>query len=121
MLDFNFCVSTNFIFGRNTQEQVGSVAASYGVKNVMLVYDSGDFLKTSGLLDTVLNSLEGSGLKVTTLTGVLSNPRLGLVRQGVALGRENQVEMVIALGGGSTIDTAKAIAAGIPYKGDVWD
>ena len=120
MLDFNFCVSTNFIFGRNTQEQVGSVAASYGVKNVMLVYDSGDFLKTSGLLDTVLNSLEGSGLKVTTLTGVLPNPRLGLVRQGVALGRENQVEMVIALGGGSTIDTAKAIAAGIPYKGDVW-
>lgn len=121
MLNFNFCVSTNFIFGRDVHKQVGEVAASYGIKKVMLVYDSGDFLKTTGLLDTVLNSLKDAGLTVTELTGVQPNPRLGLVREGVALGRKDQVEMVIALGGGSTIDTAKAIAAGIPYDGDVWD
>ena len=121
MLDFNFCVSTNFIFGKGAHEQVGETAASYGVKRVMLVYDSGDFLKTTGLLDAVLKSLEAAGLEVTTLTGVLPNPRLSLVREGVALGRKNNVEMIIALGGGSTIDTAKAIAAGIPYDGDVWE
>lgn len=121
MLDFNFCVSTNFIFGKNAQEQVGSTVAALNVKKVMLVYDSGDFLKTTGLLNTVLNSLKASNLEVTELTGVLPNPRLGLVREGIALGRKNQVEMVLALGGGSTIDTAKAIAAGIPYDGDVWE
>lgn len=121
MLDFNFCVSTNFIFGKDTHKKVGETAASLGVQKVMLVYDSGDFLKTTGLLDAVLHSLEDANLEVTKLTGVLPNPRLGLVREGVALGRENKVEMVIALGGGSTIDTAKAIAAGIPYEGDVWD
>lgn len=121
MLDFNFCVSTNFIFGKDTHKKVGETAASLGVQKVMLVYDSGDFLKTTGLLGAVLHSLEDANLEVTKLTGVLPNPRLGLVREGVALGRENKVEMVIALGGGSTIDTAKAIAAGIPYEGDVWD
>lgn len=60
MLNFNFCVSTNFIFGKKTQEQVGPVAASYGVKRVMLVYDSGDFLKKNGLLDSILDSLRHS-------------------------------------------------------------
>ena len=121
MLDFNFCVSTNFIFGKDAHKKIGEVVSSYGVKKVMLVYDSGDFLKTTGLLDTVLDCMKASGLEVTELTGVLPNPRLGLVHEGVALGRKNQVEMVVALGGGSTIDTAKAIAAGIPYDGDVWD
>lgn len=121
MLDFNFCVSTNFIFGKDTHKHVGETAAALGVKKVMLVYDSGQFLKTTGILDAVLDSLKSADLTVTELTGVLPNPRLGLVREGVKLGRAEQVEMVIALGGGSTIDTAKAIAAGIPYDGDVWD
>lgn len=121
MLDFNFCVPTNFIFGKNTQKKIGKIVGDYGVKKVMLVYDSGSFLRTTGLLDTVLASLVSSGLKVTELTGVLPNPRLSLVREGISLGRKDQVEMVIALGGGSTIDTAKAIAAGIPYSGDVWE
>lgn len=121
MLDFNFCVSTNFIFGKDTHKHVGETAAALGVKKVMLVYDSGQFLKTTGILDAVLDSLKSAGLTVTELTGVLPNPRLGLVREGVKLGRAEQAEMVIALGGGSTIDTAKAIAAGIPYDGDVWD
>ena len=121
MLDFNFCVSTNFIFGKDTHKHVGETAAALGVKKVMLVYDSGQFLKTTGILDAVLDSLKSADLTVTELTGVLPKPRLGLVREGVKLGRADQVEMVIALGGGSTIDTAKAIAAGIPYDGDVWD
>lgn len=121
MLNFDFCVSTNFVFGRDTHKRVGELVSALGVKKVMLVYDSGDFLKTTGLLDTVLDCLRASGLEVTELTGVLPNPRLSLVHKGVELGRENQVEMVVALGGGSTIDTAKAIAAGIPYEGDVWD
>ena len=97
MLDFNFCVSTNFIFGKDAHKKIGEVVSSYGVKKVMLVYDSGDFLKTTGLLDTVLDCMKASGLEVTELTGVLPNPRLGLVHEGVALGRKNQVEMVVSV------------------------
>ncbi|MBC5690565.1 iron-containing alcohol dehydrogenase [Mediterraneibacter sp. NSJ-55] len=120
MLDFNFCVPTNFIFGRDTHKKVGETIKGLGYKKVLVNY-GGTFLQETGLLDVVLNSLKNSGLEVVELDGVLPNPRLGLVYRGIELCRAEKVDIVLAIGGGSTIDTCKAIAAGVPYKGDVWD
>ena len=121
MDNFNFSIPTNLVFGKDRHKEVGSLVASYGVKKVMLVYDSGKFLVESGLLDEVRDSLKGAGLEVTELTGIKPNPVISLVRKGVEQARDFGAEFLVALGGGSTIDTTKAIAAGVPYKGDVWE
>ena len=121
MQNFVFSVPTNLVFGVDTHKQVGTWISNYGVKKVLFVYDSGRFLVESGLLDEVRQSLKDAGLEVSELTGVQPNPVLSLVHKGVAQAREAGSEFVLALGGGSTIDTSKAIAAGVPYDGDVWD
>jgi len=120
MLDFNFCVPTNFIFGKGTHTQAGDIMKELGYKRVLVNY-GGNFLQETGLLDVILKSLKNSGLEVTELDGVLPNPRLSLVYQGIDLCRKENIDIVLAVGGGSTIDTCKAIAAGVPYDGDVWD
>ena len=120
MLDFNFCVPTNFIFGKGTHTQAGDIMKELGYKRVLVNY-GGNFLQETGLLDVILKSLKNSGLEVTELDGVLPNPRLSLVYQGIDLCRKENIDIVLAVGGGSTIDTCKAIAAGVPYEGDVWD
>ena len=121
MDNFNFSIPVNLVFGRGRHKEAGSLIASYGAKRVMLVYDSGKFLVESGLLDEVRASLKEAGLEVTELTGIKPNPVLSLVHKGIEQAREFKAEFLLALGGGSTIDTTKAIAAGIPYDGDVWD
>lgn len=120
MLDFNFCVPTNFIFGKDAHKKVGETIKGLGHKKVLVNY-GGTFLQETGLLDVIRKSLTESGLEIVELDGVLPNPRLSLVHKGIELCRREKVDIVLAIGGGSTIDTCKAIAAGVPYDGDVWD
>ena len=120
MLDFNFCVPTQFVFGKETHKKVGELIANLGYKKVLVNY-GGTFLQQTGLLDVIIDSLESAGLEFVELDGVLPNPRLSLVYKGIELCRKENIDIVLAIGGGSTIDTCKAIAAGVPYEGDVWD
>ena len=121
MDNFNFSIPTNLVFGKDRHKEVGSLISSYGVKKVMLVYDSGRFLVESGLLDEVRASLKDAGLEVTELTGVKPNPVLSLVHKGVDQAREFGAQFLLALGGGSTIDCSKAIAVGFYEEGDLWE
>jgi alcohol dehydrogenase YqhD (iron-dependent ADH family) len=119
MDNFSFRNATKIIFGKDTEKTIGVEVKRYADK-VLLVYGGGS-IKASGLYDTVVKSLNDSGIKFIELAGVKPNPRLGLVREGINLCRENNISFVLSVGGGSAADTAKAIAAGVPYCGDVWD
>jgi alcohol dehydrogenase YqhD (iron-dependent ADH family) len=119
MLDFTFHNATKIIFGRDTEKQVGQEISRYG-KRVLLHYGGGSIKKT-GLYDRVVESLKESGVEIFELGGVMPNPRLSLVREGIKLCRKNNVDAILAVGGGSVIDSAKAIGIGVPYGGDVWD
>ncbi len=119
MLNFEFYNPARILFGKGMEEQVGKRMAALGHR-VLFVYGGGS-IKRSGLYDAVLACLAEEGINVTELSGVQPNPRLGLVREGIRLCRENRIDAVLAVGGGSVIDTAKAIAAGAVTDGDVWD
>lgn len=119
MQDFRFLSPTQIIFGRGVQSEVGEETKKHGIK-VMLHYGGGHIKKT-GLYDEIINSLNQAGIDFIELGGVKPNPRLSLVREGIALCRENNIDFILAVGGGSVIDSAKAIAGGISYDGDVWD
>lgn len=119
MKNFDFRNPTRIVFGKGTIERTGHLAAEYG-KNILLHYGSGS-IKQSGLYDSVVASLKGQGLNIIELAGVKPNPRLSLVREGIELSRKQNVDLILAVGGGSVIDSAKAIGVGIPYEGDVWD
>ncbi|HPJ02398.1 MAG TPA: iron-containing alcohol dehydrogenase [Candidatus Limiplasma sp.] len=119
MLDFTFCSPTQFYFGRDTQYKAGALCAAYGRK-ALLHYGGGSVIK-SGLLDAVKRSLESAGVAWVELGGVQPNPRDTLVYEGIRLCKREGVDVVLAVGGGSVIDSAKAIAAGIKYDGDFWD
>jgi len=116
----NFCFHnpTKIIFGKDTAGQLGEEAAAFG-NTVLLVYGMGS-IKKSGLYDTAVNSLRQAGLQVAEHSGVRSNPVLSHVRQGILIAREQSVDAIVAVGGGSVIDSAKAIAAGAPAGHDVW-
>jgi alcohol dehydrogenase YqhD (iron-dependent ADH family) len=119
MNNFVFQNPTRIIFGKDTEAQVGQETAKYA-KKVLLHYGGGSIKKT-GLYDRVVKSLKEAGIEIFELGGVLPNPRLSLVKEGIRLCREHQIEFILAVGGGSAIDSAKAIAIGVPYEGDVWD
>lgn len=120
MQSFEFYSPTRFVFGKGTETQVGSLIRELGGTRVLLVYGGGS-VKRSGLYDRVVASLDTSGLPHCEISGVRPNPRSGLVYEGIELGRREGVDFVLPVGGGSAIDTAKAIALGIPYDGDFWD
>lgn len=121
MINFDFSNTTEIVFGKNTQSQIGEKIRKYSnCEKVLIVYGSGR-IKKSGLFDTVTTSLEKHGIGYLELGGVRPNPRLGLVKQGIELCRRENIQFILAVGGGSSIDTAKAIGVGVPYKGDVWD
>ena len=120
MNDFTFCSPTRLVVGRGTEKEVGRLVKEYGGTRV-LVHHSGGHSKKSGLIDTVENSLTESGISYVELDGVVPNPRLALVRKGIDLCRRENVDFILAVGGGSVIDSAKAIAMGVPYEGDVWE
>ena len=120
MKDFVFCSPTTFVFGHDTEKQVGDYCRKFNKQKVLIHYGGGSVIR-SGLLDRVKVSLDRSQVQWVELGGVKPNPRASLVYQGIELGRSAQVDLILAVGGGSAIDSAKAIAAGIPYQGDFWD
>lgn len=120
MNNFEFYSPTKVVFGRGVENRVGEEVKKCGVSK-LLVHFGGGSVKKSGLLDRVEASLKAAGVDYILLGGVQPNPRLGLVHEGIGLCRREKVDMLLAVGGGSTIDSAKAIAMGVPYNGDVWD
>lgn len=118
MENFVFQNPTRIIFGRDTENQVGGELKGY--KKVLLHYGRNS-IKRSGLYDRVVASLKAAGVSFVELGGVKPNPTLDLVHEGIELCRKEGVDVILAVGGGSAIDSAKAIAMGVPYQGDVWD
>ena len=120
MENFVFCSPTEFVFGKDTELDCGKYVRKYGGSHVLVVYGGGSALR-SGLMDRIRDSLRAEGILWCELGGVQPNPLDTKVREGIAVCREQSVDMLLAVGGGSVIDTAKAIAAGVCYEGDFWD
>ena len=120
MHNFKYYAPTKVVFGRDTQQQVGELVREQGFRKVLLHYGGGSVVR-SGLLDQVKRSLEDAGVSYAELGGVVPNPRLDMVYRGIALARQEQAEMILAVGGGSVIDSAKAIGYGVMNDCDVWD
>ena len=120
MNNFTFYAPTYFAFGKDTEQDTGKYVKRFGGSKVLVHFGGGSVVR-SGLLDRVKQSLEREGIAYVELGGVKPNPRSGLVYEGIDLCRKEGVDFVLAVGGGSTIDSAKAIAAGAVYDGDFWD
>ncbi len=120
MNNFLFHAPTEFIFGRDTEKQVGTLISKQGVQRVMILYGGGSVIR-SGLLERVKQSLQEAGIKYCELGGIQPNPIDTKVYEGITLCRQENAELLLAVGGGSVIDTAKAIAVGADYQGDFWD
>ncbi len=120
MRDFTIFNPTRVEFGKDKETQIGGYIAEFGVKKVLLVYGS-ERIKKEGLFDTVVASLKEQGIDCIALGGVQSNPVLSKVNEGIALAKNEGVDGILAVGGGSVLDSSKAIAAGACYDGDVWD
>ncbi|MCQ2086751.1 MAG: iron-containing alcohol dehydrogenase [Bacilli bacterium] len=120
MIDFNFVSPTKIFFGRGKEKQISSICKEFNFKNVLIITGKCSVKKT-GLLDFVVNELNKVGISTILLEGVRANPEISLCRRGIAMARENNVDSILAIGGGSTIDTAKNIAAGFYYDGDSFD
>ena len=120
MDNFNFYSPTEFVFGKGRENECGKYVKKYSKGKVLIHYGGGSVVR-SGLLDRVKKSLSNSGISFVELGGVQPNPRDTLVYKGIELCRNENVDFILAVGGGSVIDSAKAIAAGVPYDGDFWD
>ena len=119
MLNFDLYCPTRILFGKGYETQIGARLKPYATK-VLLHYGGGS-VKKSGLYDRIVASLQASGLAFVELGGVMPNPRISLVHEGIALCRSEGVDLILAVGGGSVIDSAKTIAMGVFYDGDVWE
>lgn len=120
MQNFTFYSPTYFAFGKGQENNTGQYVKRFGGSKVLLHFGGGSVVR-SGLLDRVKQSLTNEGIAYVELGGVQPNPRSGLVYEGIELCRKEGVDFVLAVGGGSTIDSSKAIAAGTVYDGDFWD
>ena len=120
MHDFVYNTPTRVVFGRDAELKAGSLVREFGGHCVLLHYGGGS-AEQSGLLGRLRRSLEEAGLRVVELGGVVPNPRLSLIHEGIALGRREGVDFILAAGGGSVIDSAKAIGYGLANEGEVWD
>ena len=120
MFNFNFYTPTRVVFGKETEYRIGKLVKNGNCKKVLLHYGSGSVIR-SGLLGRIKESLDASGVTYVELGGVVPNPRLSLVRKGIELCRKEGVDFLLAVGGGSVIDSAKAIGYGLANDGDVWD
>ena len=120
MIGFSYYNPARIIFGEGSERKLADLLREYKVTSLLLVY-SGDFIKTLGIYDAVLDAVTELGIDFSESGEVVPNPGIDLVRKLVAQGRRDHVDFVLAVGGGSSIDTAKAVAIGIPYEGDVWD
>lgn len=120
MNGFEFQCGTKMVFGRETELCVGEELLRQGALRVLFVY-GGSSIKRSGLYDRVVKALEEAGLYFVELSGVVPNPRVSLVREGIEICRREKIDFLLAVGGGSVIDSCKAISFGVFYDGDVWD
>ena len=120
MLNFKYYTPTKVIFGRDTEAQVADLIREFGGKKVLIHYGTGSVIRT-GLLQRVTDTLDAAGIPFVTLGGAVPNPRLGLVYEGIALCKKENVDFILAVGGGSAIDSAKAIGYGVANEGEVWD
>ncbi len=120
MKDFQFYAPTRVVFGRQSEEQLPSLIRAQGGTRVLVHYGGGSAVR-SGLIDKVHRLLDEAGIAYVDLGGVVPNPLLSLVHQGIELCRKERIDFILAVGGGSVIDSSKAIGYGVPYDGDVWD
>ena len=120
MNNFTFYSPTYFVFGKDTESTAGQYVKRFGGSKVLLHFGGGSVVK-SGLLDRTKKSLEAEGISYIELGGVKPNPRSGLVYEGIDICKKEGVDFILAVGGGSVMDSAKAIAAGAVYDGDFWD
>lgn len=120
MRNFKYFTPTKVIFGRETETQTGELVKELGCRKVLIHYGGGSVVR-SGLLERVKMSLDGQGIAHVELGGAVPNPRLSLVYEGIELAKREQVDFVLAVGGGSAIDSAKAIGYGVVNEGDVWE
>ena len=120
MNNFNFYSPTYFVFGKERENEAGALVKRFGGTRVLIHYGGGSVVK-SGLLDRVKASLSAEKIYFTELGGVVPNPRSGLVYKGVDICKKDKIDFILAVGGGSAIDSAKGIAAGALYDGDFWD
>ena len=120
MRDFNYYAPTEVVFGKQSEEQVAHLVKKYGGSKVLVHY-GGQSAKRSGLLDKICNLLQKEGIDYIVLGGVVPNPRLSLAQQGIELCRKESVDFILAVGGGSVIDSSKCIAYGVGFEGNVWD
>ena len=120
MIGFEYHNPARIVFGEDSEKRLKSLLADYKVKSLLLVY-SGDFIKTLGIYSAVQEAVSELGIRFSENGNVVQNPSIDLVRELVWQGKTSGVDFVLAVGGGSSIDTAKAVALGIPYEGDVWD
>lgn len=120
MVDFIYHNPTKIVFGKNKESLIGAEIAPFGVKKVLLCYGS-ERIKSDGLYKKVTDSLAKEGIAWVELGGVVSNPKLSKVKEGIALAQKEDVEAILAIGGGSVLDSSKTIAVGALVKNDVWD
>ena len=120
MDNFTFFAPTYFAFGKDTENEAGKLVRQFGGSRVLIHYGGGSAIR-SGLMDRIRKALDESGLYYSELGGVKPNPRSGLVYEGIERCRKENIDFILAVGGGSAIDSAKAIAAGTLYEGDFWD
>ena len=120
MNDFNYYTPTRYVFGRGVEAQTGELTRWMGVNRVLLVYGGGSVVR-SGLLDRVKSSLDAVNIAYVELGGIQPNPTDDRVYEGIDICRSENIDGIVVVGGGSAIDTAKAIACGVPYEGDFWD
>lgn len=118
--DFNFYAPTRVVFGKDAEQQIAQQVRNHGGKRILVHYGGGS-AERSGLLNAVRSQLKATGIEFVELGGVVPNPLLSKVYEGIELCRKNNVDFILAVGGGSVIDSSKAIAYGVNYDGDVWD
>ncbi len=120
MNNFKYYTPTKVVFGKDTELQVAKLIKEFGGNKVLIHYGGGSVIRT-GLMDRVTNVLDEAGIDYIMLGGAVPNPRLGLVYEGIELCKKEGVDFILAVGGGSAIDSAKAIGYGMTNEGDVWD
>ena len=120
MNDFTYYNPTKIEFGRDKENSIGKYISQSGIKKVLLLYGTGS-IKKYGLYERIINSLKQYNIDFEELSGVVSNPLLSKVHEGIQIVKDNNIEAILGVGGGSVVDSAKAIAAGSKYDGDVWD
>ena len=120
MIDFEYVNPARIIFGEKPYERVVEQLKQNQVSSLLMVY-SGEYVKTLGIYHEVEKICKNLGIKFVSNGSVVPNPKIELVRELIEVGRENNTDFILAVGGGSSVDTAKAVALGIKYDGDVWD